>query len=120
MFCILEKDIKTFTIFQRYIRCFEENGSESAEVSLELDNRIQAEELRVHLEINHLSPNNTAAKLEWISTHGKAFRDYLNTIKLVYFVCKVTGVDPRSLNEDGFAALEETVNRERACLSSIF
>lgn len=115
MFCILEKDIKTFTLFQRYIDCFESASSSTA-----FDNRIQAEELRLHLEINHLSKSDTAAKLEWISTHGKAFREYLNTIKLVFFVCRVTGTDPRSLDEEGFATLEETVNRERNCLETIF
>lgn len=115
MFCILEKDIKTFTLFQRYIDCFENDRS-----SIELDNRIQAEELRLHLEMNHLSPGDTSAKLDWISNHGKAFRDYLNTIKLIYFVCRVTNLDPKTLDEGRFAQLEETVNRERTCLETIF
>lgn len=115
MFCILEKDTKTFTLFQRYILCFEHGHS-----SLELDNSIQAEELRLHLEMNGLGADNTAAKLDWISTHGKAFRDYLNTIKLVYFVCKVSNMDPRTMTEGEFASLEERVNLERACLSTIF
>jgi len=115
MFCILEKDLKTYAYFRRYVACFENRDS-----CLEVDNHIQAEELAEHIHRNSLHHEDTPAKLHWISCHGKAFREYLNTIKLVYVLCKANGKDPAALSESEFAQLEDAINQQRYCLQSIY
>ena len=115
MFCILENDVKTYGYFNRYIDCFE-----SEKGCIEIDNRIQAEEMAEHLRSNGFSANDTQEKLNWIAINGKPFREYLNTIKLIYVLCRVQEIDPRTVGEDKFHELEDKLNRLRHCLVSIF
>ncbi len=115
MFCILESDVKTYSYFQRYIECFE--GSNN---SLEFDNRIQAEELANHLRMNGFLQDNTQEKLNWIAINGRPFREYLNSIKLVYVICKVQGIDPHLVSKERFFEIESRLNEVRHCLFSIF
>ena len=115
MFCILENDVKTFGYFNRYIDCFENEAR-----CIEVDNGIQAEELSEHLRSNGFSQNDTQEKLNWIATNGKPFREYLNTIKLIYVLCRVQEIDPRTVTEEHFRELENKLNMLRHCLVSIF
>ena len=115
MFCILEHDLKTYQYFQRYIECFEGCGN-----SLEFDNRIQAEELSSHLRVNGFNADNTQEKLNWIAINGRPFREYINTIKLIYVICKVQGIDPHAISQDHFFEIEAKLNEVRHCLFSIF
>jgi len=115
MFCLLENDVKTYNYFLRYIECFEGSGN-----SLEFDNRIQAEEMARHLSDNGFAPDDTQEKLNWIAINGRPFREYLNTIKLVYVVCKVQGIDPQLVDQDRFFEIEGKLNELRHCLFSIF
>jgi len=115
VFCILEKDQKTFSYFRRFAQCFETGAS-----CLEVDNTIQAEEMAAHLAANNLSPGDTAAKLDWVARNGHSFRNYLNTIKLVYVLCKATGKDPLLLDEEAFTTLEDRVNGLRDCLTTMY
>ena len=115
MFCLLETDVKTYQYFQRYIECFDGCNN-----SLEFDNRIQAEELSRHLLLNGFSPDDTQEKLNWIAINGRPFREYLNTIKLVYVVCKVQGIDPHLVSKEKFFEIESRLNELKHCLFSIF
>lgn len=115
MFCILENDLKTYEYFGRYIDCFEKQKN-----CTETDNRIQAEELAEHLRRNGISERDTQEKLNWVAANGKPFREYLNTIKLIYVLCRVQGIDPRGVSESQFHELENKLNDMRHCLGSIF
>lgn len=115
MFCVLEKDLKTFEYFRRYAECFE-NGTHC----MELDNRIQAEELEAHLLSHGFSLSDTQQKLDWITANGRPFREYLNTIKLVYVMCKTQGIDPFAVTQEQFLELEDRLNQACHCLGSIF
>lgn len=115
MFCVLEKDAKTFEYFRRYVGCFE-----SGEACMDLDNHIQAEELARHLEVHGFHPGDTQAKLDWVTINAAPFREYLNTIKLVYVVLKSQGMDVHGVTKDEFLKVEERLNQMRHCLTSIF
>jgi hypothetical protein len=115
MFCILEKDSKTFDYFKRYAACFEVGSA-----CLEVDNAIQAHELRTHLRTHGFSENDTQAKLSWIAEYGRSFREYLNSIKLMYVICKVAHKNPVDLSREEFTKLEDEINHQRHCLSTMY
>jgi len=115
MFCVLEKDLKTFEYFKRYTDCFEDMKG-----CIDIDNRIQAEEMEEHLKSHGYESSNTQEKLAWVANNGKPFREYLNTIKLVYVLCKAEGLNPKTLSLDHFTQLEERLNSLKHCLASIF
>ena len=115
MFCVLEHDLKTYGLFRQYIECFENGGS-----TLDIDNKIQAEELAAHLRRNGYESTDTQEKLNWIANNGKPFREYLNTVKLIYLMCKVTDIDVHRVSPEDFVRLEEKLNGMRHCLISMF
>ncbi|MEW5814787.1 MAG: hypothetical protein AB1798_05250, partial [Spirochaetota bacterium] len=117
-FCILEKDKKTFEYFKQYVE-FLETQDNACHI---LDSKIQARELSEHLRINNLHPNSHDEEIaNWIEENGQPFRDYLNTIKLVYVVWKCMGKDWNNISWEDFGRIEDNLNKVKAkCLDTIF
>lgn len=116
-FCILDKDIKTFEYFKKYVQ-FLETEDNTCHI---LDNRIQADEIREHLRRNGMDESHKEEIDRWIDENARPFREYLNTIKLVYVVWKCMGKDWDNIGFDEFHAIEENLNRiKNKCLDTIF
>lgn len=114
-FCTLESDEKTFEYANRYAECFERGAS-----CLELDNSIQADEIAAHMWVNHIPQSDQGAKIRWIMEHGKEFRQYLNTIKLIYVVWTASGRSWSELSFEEFQKIEQRINGiKRTCLDTI-
>lgn len=114
-FCVLENDRKTFEYANRYAECFANQRS-----CMELDNAIQADELAAHMWINHIPQEDQAAKVQWIVEHGREFRQYLNTIKLIYVVWTASGRSWDEMSFEEFQQIEQRINGiKETCLDSI-
>lgn len=83
IFCDIPIDLKTYQYIQRYID-YIENKHINIE---ELDNKIQIEEIKFHLQMTHC-PDEVANQeaINWIQKHAKGFRLYLNSIKLIALI----------------------------------
>jgi hypothetical protein len=87
---------------------------------MELDNVIQASEIKQHLEANRIADSDQNAKIQWIMEHGKDFRQYLNTIKLVYVVWTASGRSWDEMTFEEFRKIEKRINSiKETCLDSI-
>jgi len=116
-FCVLEKDRKTFHYFKQYVQFLESEHK----TCLIVDNEIQAQEIRNHLASNGFSSDNHQEGINWIKNNGKAFRDYLNSIKIVYLIWKCMGNRWTDITWEEFLELEEKVNSLKpVCLDTIF
>lgn len=121
-FCILEKDKKTFEYFKQYVRYLEHEDN----TCLILDNLLQKNEIQMHLELNgvdaaQLSERKKNEISDWIEKNAQPFRDYLNTIKLVYVVWKCMGRDWKNISWDDYITIGERLNQLKAnCLDTIF
>lgn len=114
-FCVLEDDTKTFEYANRYAECFEKNES-----CLDLDNSIQADEIATHMWVNRIPPGDQGAKVRWIMEHGKEFRQYLNTIKLIYVVWTASGRSWGEMSFEEFRRIERRINGiKETCLDTI-
>ena len=108
MFCQLEDDQKTFEYIRHYIQQWREHRSLG-----NTDNRLTAQEIEWH--ITHLPshPENGERReemLRWIHQNGKAFRAYLNTIKLVFVVYYCSGNDWKDITWDQFRDIRNKLN----------
>ncbi len=89
LFCKLEKDEKTHRYLQTYLDFISQNRDTQTDHSiLGLDNIIQKDELITHLSVCHIDPYKESEErmreaIEWINKNGKAFRQYLSSIKLL-------------------------------------
>jgi hypothetical protein len=101
MFCYLEEDYKTLEYLKLY---FQENTN-----LLSIDNKIQVKEIQQHLQ-THCNYKKDYEIDNWIKENGKKFRDYLNTIKLIYFSCKILDLKFEDLTWEKFCNLERKVN----------
>lgn len=114
MFSELEADEKTFTYATKYLEYYSSEGSPKEN----LDNQITIQELRWH---TRQQPGYTQEEVAaWIVKNGKAFRAYLNTIKLIVLIhsCN-SGTAP--LTWERFLEIREALNRMKArILDSIF
>ena len=116
-FCILDNDKKTFEYFKKYVQ-FLENEDDTCHI---LDNRIQIDEIRDHLYRHGKDENHKDEIDRWIDENARPFREYLNTIKLVYVVWKCMGKEWQNIEFDEFNAIEETLNKlKHKCLDTIF
>jgi len=116
-FCKLEKDQKTFKMIQSYIR----ELNHSPKSCQQIDNLIQAEEIRHHLNINHLPSKDQEEILHWIQRHSQEFREYLNSLKLVYLVCHCMEKDWNEITWEEFCRIEDRINAQKArVLDTIF
>lgn len=116
-FCLLESDRKTFEYFKKYVEFLDKHEGSC----LDLDNAIQAAEIRRHLLLNGLSPDDVNEKINWIRQNGKPFRDYLNTIKLAYVVWKCSGKEWGDMRWEDFVRITGQINQLKlVCLDTIF
>lgn len=117
-FCYLEKDKKTFKYFKKYVEFLETHTDE--ETCLILDNEIQVEELNEHLKHND-GRNKHSEINSWIHKNAKGFREYLNTIKLVYVVWKCMGYNWKDIKWSDFTKISDNLNGIKSkCLDTIF
>ncbi len=120
-FCILEKDRKTFDYVKMYVEFLENNGS----TCLVLDNQIQSEEIKDHLRRVGSDANLEGIKkrevTRWIKENARPFRDYLNSIKLIYVVWKCMGNEWKEITWEEFVKIQERLNKLKYnCLDTIF
>jgi hypothetical protein len=121
-FCILERDRKTFEYFKKYVEFLETEN----QTCLILDNKIQAKEIEDHLRLNGINSAGIDEKKreeisKWIVDHAKPFRDYLNSIKLVYVVWKCMGNSWKNISWEDFITIEDNLNQLKGnCLDTIF
>jgi len=105
LFCELEKDKKTFEYFKTYIQAFLDQ-----EDSVEIDNEIQIKEIHEHLLRHGLSYNNNDEIKNWIKKNSKPFRNYLNSIKIIYLVYHCQGNNWNNITWDEFCIIEDKIN----------
>jgi hypothetical protein len=120
-FSILEKDRKTFEYFKKYVEFLELEEN----TCLILDNKIQSEEIQEHLRRTGHNSGMDGRKKEiisqWIRENARPFRDYLNSIKLVYVVWKCMGKEWSEITWEEFVEIEERLNSLKyKCLDTIF
>ncbi len=116
-FCLLDGDQKTFEYFKKYVEYLERHEGSC----FDLDNEIQAGEIRNHLLRNGFSQDDVDEKIRWIRLNAKPFRDYLNTIKLAYVVWKCNGKDWKDIEWKDFQTLSDEINKLKlVCLDTIF
>jgi hypothetical protein len=104
LFCKLEKDEKTFTYLKKYIHDI------SIKDSVKIDNDIQMKEIQIHCKLNGISVHDCNEITKWVTENGKQFRNYLNSIKIVYLVWHCLGHDWEDITWDEFCFLEDRIN----------
>ena len=114
LFCVLEKDQKTY----RYLLdCIKYIRMKDARSLTHLDNELQAAEIALHLKINGLSEDDTTEKIRWIQKYGRGFREYLNTIKIATIAwCTKSENEP---TWEEFCKLTEQIDSTKNGLDSI-
>jgi len=103
-FCELKKDEKTFTYLKRYIHEL------SLENSVKIDNEFQKKEIEIHCQLNGISIHDCNEISKWVTENGKPFRNYLNSIKIVYLVWHCMGHDWEDITWKEFCLLEDKIN----------
>ena len=115
MFCILEKDEKTYRYLQMVIAIIREKKIESLP---KLDNILQTHEIKNHLNLNRLPENDREEMMKWILRHGKGFRDYLNTIKVAAMMWS-WAEEKKELSWEAFCRLVDRLDSTKECLDAI-
>ena len=115
MFCLLEKDEKTYAYLRMVIAYIREKKAEGLVL---LDNILQKREIESHLYLNRLPENDRDEMLKWIHKHGKGFRNYLNTIKVAALMW-CWAEEGRDLAWEDFGGLTDHINSTKACLDAI-
>ena len=114
LFCVLEKDKKTY----RYLLdCISYMRMKDSNSLMQLDNELQASEIAVHLKINGLSESDTTEKIRWIQKYGRGFREYLNTIKIAAITWCAKSEDKPTWEE--FCNLTEQIDSTKKYLDGI-
>jgi hypothetical protein len=119
LFCKIEKDDKTYKYLKDYLNFLSNPAKENNNI-LFLDNKIQHEELNMHLYYHEIDPCKESKEKEcelesWIQNNGKPFRQYLSSIKLLALISYSKGfkkgldLDFKSFTElcDNFNNLKE-------------
>jgi hypothetical protein len=115
-FCELEKDKKTFEYFKKYLEIL---NREDGDCFL-LDNEIQIKEIYDHLKSNGYSKDDSEEIHKWIQKNGKPFRNYLNTIKIIYVVWHCMGKIWTDITWEEFCSIEDKINEvKQRCLDNI-
>ena len=114
LFCVLEKDEKTYCYLLDCIKYMRMRGTKSL---TQLDNQLQAAEIALHLKINGLSEKDTTEKIRWIQKYGRGFREYLNTIKIAAIAWCAKSEDMPTWEE--FCKLTEQIDSTKHGLDSI-
>lgn len=114
MFCILEDDEKTFCLLKKFITCFKQQKD-----ILNLEINLQTKEIKEHLYNNGINENDTDEKIKWVNKYGKAFRDYLNTIKIASLIW-ITNNYKKEFTKKEFQILLKNINDNKdSCLDTI-
>lgn len=114
-FCKLEKDQKTYEYFKKYIIWY---GGNKGKDFLEIDSKIQADEIKKHLELNKTRDNNQEI-LEWIKKYSERFRLYLNSLKVIFVIWYCSGYE-KEPDWEKFCFIVERLNGIKdCCLESI-
>jgi len=117
MFSILEKNKKTFELVQKYIAHLEQRGC----TCINLDNNIEMEEIKSWLRNNSADDHDNAAIAEWIQRNGKTFRDYLNSVKLIYLIWFCSRDKSETISWEDFCIIGDNLNHmKNSCLDSIY
>lgn len=103
-FCKLEHDQKTFLYFKKYIEEL------TLKDSVKIDNEIQAKEIEKHCQNNHIPLDNCEEITKWIDSNAEGFRNYLNSIKLIYTVWHCMGHDWEVITWEEFCQIEDKIN----------
>jgi len=114
LFCILEKDQKTY----RYLLDFITYTRKKDAVSLvRLDNDIQAAEIALHLKLNGLSEKDAPEKTVWVQKYGRSFREYLITIMIAAIAWCANNEGTPTWDE--FCKLTEHIDSTKSFLDGI-
>ncbi|WP_028972729.1 hypothetical protein [Spirochaeta cellobiosiphila] len=105
-FCILEKDAKTFELLKSYIKSLDNPDTSCIQV----DNQIQANEIKAHLKREGLTEKDSQSILVWIQDNSENFRQYLNSIKIAYLVCRCMNIEWDHISWEEFCTIEERIN----------
>jgi hypothetical protein len=86
-----------------------------------LDMNVHRDELKQHLIVNNISPDQEAYELvKWVENFGKSFREYLNTVKYIWSVHIMTkGVDAPFTYEE-FKQLKENYHIVKDVLEGLY
>ncbi len=117
MFSVLEKNRKTYEMVRKYISHLKEKNC----TCTNLDNHIEMDEIRNWLkEISAEDHDNEAIAL-WIRDNGKSFRDYLNTVKLIYLIWFCSADHRENISWEDFCTIGDNLNNIKyTCLDSIY
>ncbi len=117
MFSIFVKDRKTFELVQKYIVHLKQNGCNCTNI----DNLIEMDEIKNWLKAVSADDHDNEAIANWIKDNGKSFRDYLNTVKLIYLVWFCSGGQTETISWEDFCTIGEKLNNmKNSCLDSIY
>lgn len=112
MYCSLDLDQKTFEYIHRYMaNCHSPNDF------FQMDNDLQLEEIQKHLELNHNFT--TEEQLEWVKNYSKGFREYINTMKLVWASWLLLGKCEEDFTFEEFAKIKERLPYIKEVLEGI-
>lgn len=115
MFCVLEKDGKTYNYMQQVLQYIRENRIDSL---ARLDNFIQKGEIKEHLRLNGFHEDDRLEAVNWVNRYACSFREYLNTIKVAALLWSVSHKHDE-LTWDAFCALADELNAKKTCLDAI-
>ncbi len=117
MFSVFEKDKKTFELVQEYIVYLKQRGNDC----INIDNKIEMDEIKKWLQLISTDPHDNRAIAAWIKDNGKSFRDYLNTVKLIYLIWFCSRGQTDTISWEDFCAIGEKLNNmENSFLDSIY
>ena len=117
MFSVLEKNKKTFEIVQKYIVYLKQNDCSCTNI----DNIIEMDTIKDWLKDISADDHDNMAISAWIKQNGKSFRDYLNTIKLIYLIWFCTRGQSETITWEDFCSIGDNLNHKKnTCLDSIY
>ena len=117
MFTVMEKNKKTYELVQKYINHLQENNCSFTD----LDNHIEMDEIKNWLKEISADDHDNIAIANWIKNNGKSFRDYLNTVKLIYLVWFCTYDHRVNISWEDFCSIGDNLNNmKNTCLDSIY
>lgn len=117
MFSVLEKNRKTYLLVQKYIMYLRKNNC----TCTNLDNHIEMDEIKTWLREISADDHDNGAIADWIRENGKSFRNYLNTVKLIYMIWVCTPGRRETISWEDFCLIGDNLNNiKNSCLDSIY
>jgi hypothetical protein len=115
MFCILEKNDKTFEYTTKFIAYIRQNKLDKIVV---LENDLQKGEIKNHLCTNSFPEDDRAEMINWIHKYAGGFRYYLNTLKIAAMMwCYAKAGE--ELTWADYCGLADWINSTQPCLDAI-